>query len=330
MFRQRATVIIPCHNVEDYVAECLDSVAAQGAAVHHVYCVNNNSSDRTVDVIEKWCSQHPDAAVTLLHEGKPGACAARNAPLQRVETEWIQFLDADDLLMPGKIQQQIAAAASDTDLLFDSSIKRTLDGKESKNEPEHNVMVGLMATALGNTCANLFRADTVRGVGGWDETMSSSQEYDLMFRIYSTGAHFQRLDTGATIIRQRPSGQISQGNLARRKRNSVNLRERMLASFNTESLTATERQRLLGAFFLSLRWLFKADPAHAVSCYDLHLANSDFKVAKVAALPPGYAFVFSLLGFEATERLWLLTGSLHPRRLLNSFRTRRRGLARRA
>src|SRR5262245_30498803 len=99
MIRNKATVIIPCHNVEDYVVECLGSVCEQGAVVHHIYCVNNNSSDRTVEIIEAWQVEHPDVKLTLLDESKPSASAARNAPLAHVETEWIQFLDADDLLL---------------------------------------------------------------------------------------------------------------------------------------------------------------------------------------------------------------------------------------
>ena len=52
--QNQATVIIPCFNVEEYIEECLDSVKAQGASVHHTYVVDNNSSDDVVTKVKEW------------------------------------------------------------------------------------------------------------------------------------------------------------------------------------------------------------------------------------------------------------------------------------
>jgi hypothetical protein len=145
----------------------------------------------------------------------------------------------------------------------------------------------------------------VRAVGGWNEALSSSQEYDLMYRLYSAGTLFQRMDTARTIIRERPSGQMSQSNIARRKRNSVELRERMLESFDLDALSALERQRLLAAFFRCLHWLYQSDPRWATASYQRYLSRSGFEITKAERLPRAYVVLFSLLGFAATERIWL-------------------------
>ena len=120
----KVDVIIPCLNVEGYIEECLDSVKLQGKSVRKVFCVDNNSTDKTVSTIQNWTRQNPELDLELLHEQKPGACSARNKPLSLVETEWIQFLDADDILLEGKIAFQLIQT-EDCDVIYDSSLKKS-------------------------------------------------------------------------------------------------------------------------------------------------------------------------------------------------------------
>jgi hypothetical protein len=202
------------------------------------------------------------------------------------------------------VQRQIDEAETNVGMIYDSSIKRSVEGIQSKTETDQNVMVALMARTLGNTCANLFRTVAVRAVGGWNEGLSSSQEYDLMYRLHSTGTRFQRMDTARTVVRERTSGQMSQNHIARRKRNSVELRERMLESFNLDALSAQERQRLLGAFFLCLHFLYPSDPRRATDSYQRYLTGSGFEIGKAERLPRAYVLLFSVFGFAVTERIW--------------------------
>ena len=50
----KATVIIPCFNVEDYIQECLDSVLLQGEAVQRTFIVDNNCTDSTILKVKEW------------------------------------------------------------------------------------------------------------------------------------------------------------------------------------------------------------------------------------------------------------------------------------
>jgi glycosyltransferase involved in cell wall biosynthesis len=302
----RATVIIPCHDVEDYVEQCLDSVRDQGDVVSHTYCVENNSTDSTLARIKKWSAANPQIPLTLLEQSTPGAGAARNAPLPRVETEWIQFLDADDLLLPDKIRQQLKACEPSTDVIYDSSVLVSAAGEHEIFQPEVHTLVGLMDATLGNTSSLLLRTEAVARVGGWDETLSSSQEYDLMHRIFLTGAGFQRLDTGLTHIRARVSGQISQGNHARRKENAVDLRLRILSSLEGGSLSEEEHQRVLTGFLTGLRLLYPHNRSRALLLYEQHLKASGFRIQRNRVTPRSYQLLFRFLGFDLTERLrWI-------------------------
>ena len=70
-FLNKATVIIPCFNVEDYIKECLDSVVQQEGSVHHTYVVDNNSTDSTWIKVREWQTANPSIAATEDCTGRP-------------------------------------------------------------------------------------------------------------------------------------------------------------------------------------------------------------------------------------------------------------------
>lgn len=263
---EKATVIIPCYNVEAYIHECLDSVALQGNVVHHIYVVDNNSTDDTVSKVHKWLKANPTSPLTLLSETKPGAPAARNLPLNRIETKWIQFLDADDLLLPGKIINQIRQFPK-ADVICASAKHLATDGSERISIPQLDVRLGLIKGEMGNTCANLFSASSIQAIQGWNELLNSSQEYDLMFRIWRTGAAFEVDLRSRAVIRAREMGQISQCDPEGRWSRLVGLRMRMLKSMLDSEISLEEKQNMLQAVFDFVRVLFPLNEEEATTHY---------------------------------------------------------------
>ena len=103
--QNKAPVIIPCFNIEAYIIDCLDSVELQGDSVNHTYIVDNNCTDNTITMVRRWQEAHPAFSLTIAKETTPGAPAARNHPLALVKTNWVQFLDAVDVLFQQKRYQ---------------------------------------------------------------------------------------------------------------------------------------------------------------------------------------------------------------------------------
>ena len=99
------SVIIPCYNVEKYIEECIESVVSQTYNNLEIICVDNNSTDKTWNILCQIKEKYP---ILLEKELKAGAGAARNKGLSIAKGDWIQFLDADDLLLPQKIEHQIS------------------------------------------------------------------------------------------------------------------------------------------------------------------------------------------------------------------------------
>ena len=91
---KKLSIIIPCYNVEKYIAECLESVCNDKDADVEVICVNDGSVDDTLRIIEQW--KQKDDRIIIANQENKGAAAARNKGLNIAKGEFIYFLDSDD------------------------------------------------------------------------------------------------------------------------------------------------------------------------------------------------------------------------------------------
>lgn len=295
-----ATVIIPCFNVGKYITECLESVKEQDL-VHKTLVVDNNSQDDTVAQVKAWQLKHPDFPLTLLHENNQGAPAARNAALSFVETKWVQFLDADDLLLPNKISDQIKLYPN-ADVICGGASLKFLDGKEDTTAPEENIPLALIKGNAGNTCSNLFSALSIQTIQGWDETLKSSQEYDLMFRLWKAGASFSVDSTPRALIRQRVHGQISTTNRQENLKRYLKLREQMLQEFEERGVLNNQEVKIcLQQIFDSLRILAKSDLSYAIELHS-RIYPKTFKPDVNATNSQLYIHLYKLFGFHLAEK----------------------------
>ena len=100
------SVIIPCHDFGRYLSGAIASVLNQESSVKsmEVIVVDDHSCDsETVDVLESW--KNVDSRVYVLENpGMPGSATARNLGIESARGEWLAFLDADDIWLPGSIQ----------------------------------------------------------------------------------------------------------------------------------------------------------------------------------------------------------------------------------
>lgn len=285
----------------------MNSVLLQGDIVGDVFVVDNNSSDGTVRVVEDWLRTHGGENWHLLHQPVPGACAARNLPLPRVKDEWIQYLDADDELLANKLNHQIKHITPGTSVIAAKSEHRDENGRTWYSEPLHDVRLALVSGRLGNTCANLFSANIIRSVGGWTEGLSSSQEYDLMHRIWLTGAKFEFSGETATRIHERVSGRISTSNLRQKWLNHCDVQLRMLQSFELNEMDSDSRKPFLDAYFDRLRTLSYYDAQAAASRFEQLSHFRGFIPEAGGVNSKGYVRVFRLFGFKWAE---LMSGAV--------------------
>ena len=297
------SVVIPCYNVAAYVPECLASVYAQTYDDLEVICVDNCSTDRTLATLKE-LQETLYRDLIVLTEDRAGAPHARNAGLERSSGAWVQFLDADDLLLPEKLEQQLAVVDETTGFVAGAYIKRGVNGSERVARPEEHLWKGVFATRLGITSANLFNRSAVEAVGGWGAALQSSQEYDLMYRLLQAGAQALVADTPLTVVRQRPAGQISQRDGAAKWAQYVNLRIDMMRYLQraVPSVWAAHESFFLQQLFDALRALAAHDLPRASKLARAHLPPQ-FTPQPSGATTPRYLQVYRLLGFRGAERV---------------------------
>src|SRR4030042_5732999 len=99
------SIIIPCFNQAQYLNEALDSIMNQTYSNWECIIVNDGSQDNTDELAKNWNKR--DERFRYIKKENGGPSAARNTGLKIAKGEYIQFLDADDILECNKIEHQI-------------------------------------------------------------------------------------------------------------------------------------------------------------------------------------------------------------------------------
>lgn len=308
------SVVIPCYNVAAYIRDALDSVLSQGISSFEIICVDDGSTDDTCKVIGQWQTDHPEVNCRLEKQLNSGACAARNKGLEISKGAFIQFLDADDILLPGKVVSQIDRLKESTNAAFVAGAfkRRQLDGNEVLHIPEHPCFYSVFTGKAGITSANLFVRKKVTMVSGWNENLGSSQEADLMFRLLLQSGEYLASQEPLTVVRDRDSGRISQSSAVNRVRNYLASRAAMLDALQTNKPEewVAEKGRFQSFFLSSVKisdgidhgiWrkYWRYFPSRNQIIAVAGLGSADIAVIRIL----GYNFFFLLLRFRRKPEL---------------------------
>jgi len=103
------SIVTPCFNAEQFLEETLASVLAQTYPHWEVLLVDDGSRDRTAEMAARWASRHSERARLLRHEDgrNRGTSESRNLGIRHARGEYLAFLDADDIWLPGHLGMQL-------------------------------------------------------------------------------------------------------------------------------------------------------------------------------------------------------------------------------
>jgi len=105
------SVIIPCYNHGKFLGDALNSVIKQTYTHWECIIINDGSTDHTEEISLKWVKK--DERIKYYSKANGGLSSARNFGLNRSSGKYIQFLDADDTITPGKFENGIGLLNSD-------------------------------------------------------------------------------------------------------------------------------------------------------------------------------------------------------------------------
>jgi glycosyltransferase involved in cell wall biosynthesis len=180
------SIVIPCYNSGDWIADCIQSALDQTWGDTEIIVIDDGSTDQSREVIASFGDR-------VLFEFGPnlGGAAARNRGLALSEGEWVQFLDADDLLMPDCIERKLAMAAKSSGEVVPCCKIEYLpyeSGHEENPGPaywsfEEHDLDTILAFGAPQTSAPLHRRHHLVAVGGFRESLRQAQDFDLHLRL---------------------------------------------------------------------------------------------------------------------------------------------------
>ncbi|MDN3667872.1 glycosyltransferase family 2 protein [Echinicola jeungdonensis] len=250
------SIIISAYNAVSFLERAVKSAVSQNY-VKEIFIVEDGSLDNTYEFALELERKY-DLIKVLTHVDRKnkGLAATRNRGLEFATGDWIQVLDADDELMPGKIESQLSLVRKDSAFIVANSLDVYADGRVTKRSFYDDGWRGLIVGKLGISSANLFNRLAIKELGGFDEKLRTSEEYDLMFRLMTCG-HMPVFDPNYLTKIHITEGSLSRGKQYEEmfSRNWINLRKRIRAYLIEKGIFSNylkyQYSGALGTFFQS-------------------------------------------------------------------------------
>lgn len=205
MDKSLVTVIVPCFNYGHLICETLESIINQTYTLWECIVVDDGSTDNTADTVKYFLES--DVRFIYVYQTNKGLSAARNKGLSSAKGEFIQYLDADDIICPTKLESQIRFLESNSliDLVYgrsyffegDFSLNAVYPWVESgsrlhliKPGELTNVLYYLLIQNIMPVNAALIRRKSIEAVGKFDESLYSCEDWDMWLRLAVNNAKF--------------------------------------------------------------------------------------------------------------------------------------------
>ena len=194
------SVIIPCHNQERFLTDCLESVADQEYRPIEVIIIDDGSSDGSRQIMSDFLNaQREGITVRCLYQSQHGAQHARNQGCRQARGEFIQFLDGDDVLCRGKLTEQVQELKNDSEVdivygdvqyLIDFYPGTARKGRLISKGSSSDIIASLLAGSWVTSFSYLTRRSAIQCCGPWDNTFQMLQDTEYFLRMAVQGCRF--------------------------------------------------------------------------------------------------------------------------------------------
>jgi glycosyltransferase involved in cell wall biosynthesis len=309
------SVVIPGKDAAPWIGQTLATVLAQTYDVERleVLVIDDGSTDQTSAVASTLLAPSGRRFQILRNETPAGPGAARNRAWRASAGNWIQFLDADDLLEPSKIAQQAAAVAS-----FDDSVavafspwgRLSATGDNAWERTEtiqpfigddalRDLLLGGNFLATGSL---LFRRTWLERVGGYNPDYTLVEDIDLLMRIVIAGGRLQDVPTPAATFwyRQLPRS-LSRENTGAFVRACLRNLKKAETHWRTSGALTVERAEFLADEYFRLGRFFAEHDRRQFAALvdDIYALDPGF----VPPWPSSLRNVSRVVGYRRAEHL---------------------------
>ena len=215
------SILIPIYNAENYLQETINSALNQTWQNIEIILVDDGSMDNSLAIAQKFVS----SKVKVISQSNQGASAARNRALKEAQGDFIQYLDADDLLNPIKIEQQILLLQNHpADILAVCPTVHFWDGQTPEqgiyesglpfivdsDDPLDWLLVLLGANenkgGMVHPAAWLVTRQVTKIAGDWNEDLSLDDDGEYFARVVLASKGIRRSELALTYYRKYKNG----------------------------------------------------------------------------------------------------------------------------
>ncbi|MBV9892951.1 MAG: glycosyltransferase family 2 protein [Chloroflexi bacterium] len=284
------SVVIPCFNALRWIGDTLQSVFSQQGPDLEVIVVDDGSTDGSADVVESLFPQ-----VRVYRTENAGPSHARNVGTYAASGKFVQYVDADDMLAPNKLNEQLALLQhSGADIAY-GDWQELGTNRTVSQQLGDDAVSALLTDFWCPPAGYLIRRGFLEGVGGWDERQWVVEDVRFMLQCALAGARFERAPGLAALYRVHTAGSLSTSNPEAFLQGC--LRNAMMVEAH---LTPRRRAAVLKAYSYVARASFGRDQT-----------TFDVAYAALQRLQPGYvpsgpwplAVTSRVVGYRSAEAL---------------------------
>jgi glycosyltransferase involved in cell wall biosynthesis len=300
------SILIPCYNAEKWIKQCIESALNQTYPHKEIIVVDDGSTDGSLEIIKSF------GHVIHWETGtNKGGNIARNRLLEISTGEWLQYLDADDYLLPDKIAKQVKylSQVPQTDILYSPSILEYYQQDKSRQEvlaiPEpHDPWILLARWYLPQTGSPLWRKEAIIDVGGWKVDQPCCQEHELYLRLLIAGKRFEYFGEAGSVYRQWSESTVCKRDKSETHRQLLAIQDKIEQHLKaTNQLTQARQNAINQTRFENARMIWLVDKAWASQVIlKINNTNKGF-IPSGQAAPKSYRLIYRLLGFDVAEKL---------------------------
>jgi glycosyltransferase involved in cell wall biosynthesis len=306
---QLVSILIPAYNAEEWIADTIQSALAQTWKRKEIIVVDDGSKDRTAEVARRFASEE----VVVVSKENEGAAATRNYALRLSQGDYIQWLDADDLLAPDKIERQLAALRegdSTRTLLsapwgyFSYRIEHARFVPTSLWQDLSPVewLIRKMGENLHmQTATWLTSRELAEAAGPWDTRLLSDDDGEYFCRVLLASKGTRFVPQGGLYYRLTPSSRLSHIGTSDKKKDAMVVSMKLHIQY-VRSLEESDRVRTACLAYMQT-WYDNFYPERADLVAELQtLAAKLGGRLKEPRLRWKYAWMKPIFGFEAAKR----------------------------
>jgi glycosyltransferase involved in cell wall biosynthesis len=279
------SVIIPAYNAAPFLAETIESVLHQTLVVDDILVVDDGSTDETAAIAASF-----PAPVRVISTENSKLGAARNFGISQVNTEWIAFVDADDLWTEGKLERQMAQLEKEraADICYSGYQRFSVVENEKIFRPPvegYPTIQRLLRECFFVPSSVVARRSALLAVGGFSPDPEVTEDWDMWLRMLRAGCKFTSCPEALVLYRVHGSSITADGWKLLQKETRV-YREQILPQ-----LSGVARLRGWNRFLGEINWraAYAMRARHDARCIPamtksiMHLPFADAKRYKVLA-----------------------------------------------